>query len=127
MGAIEGALFLGGEPAPNQHLSVTGRQKSETDPLLLLNFSYRTTIDERGRFRFEKVSPGEHFVAREVGFFDAGPSSLNHSHATLVKVDSVTASVELRRQGRLVIGQIAFDGSADDVHWGTNQEMIRTT
>ena len=38
-GAIEGALFLGGEPAPNQHVSVTGRQKSETDPLLLLSFS----------------------------------------------------------------------------------------
>jgi len=125
-GAIEGALFLGGEPAPNQHVSVTGCQKSETDPLLLLSFSYRTTTDERGRFRFEKVPPGEHFVAREVGFFDAGPSTLNHSHAALVKVESgVTASVELRRQGRPMIGQIAFDGSADDVHWGTSQAYLQ--
>jgi len=125
-GAIEGALFLGGEPAPNQHVSVTGRQKSETDPLLLLSFSYRTTTDERGRFRFEKVPPGEHFVAREVGFFDAGPSTLNHSHAALVRVESgVTASVELRRQGRPVNGQIAFDGMADDVHWGTSQAYLQ--
>jgi len=65
MGGIEGALFLSGEPAPNQRVSITGCQKSETDPLLLLSFSYGTTTDERGRFRFEKVPPGEHSVARE--------------------------------------------------------------
>jgi len=96
------------------------------DPLLLLSFSYSTTTDERGRFRFEKVPPGEHFVAREVGFFDAGPSTLSYSHAALVKVESgVAASVELRRQGRPVIGQIAFDGVADDVHWGMSQAYLQ--
>ena len=125
-GAIEGALFLGGEPAPNQHVSVTGRQKSETDPLLLLSFSYRTTTDDHGRFRFEKVPPGEHAVAREVGFFDTGPSTVNHSHAALVKVESgVTASVELRRHGRPVVGRIVLDGLADDVHWGTSQAYLQ--
>src|SRR5436190_9666700 len=96
-GAIEGALLLGGKPASNQHVSVSGCQKSETDPLLLLSFNYGTTTDDRGRFRFEKIPPGEHSVAREVGFFDAGPTIVNHSHAALVKVDrGATASVELR-------------------------------
>jgi len=43
-----------------------------------------------------------------------------------VKVESgVTASVELRRQGRPVNGQIVFDGSADDVHWGTSQAYLQ--
>jgi hypothetical protein len=125
-GAIEGTLSLGGQPAPNQHVSVTGCRKSETDPLLLLSFTYGTTTDDRGSFRFEKIPPGEHSVACEVGFFDAGPTILNHSHAALVKVDSgATASVELRREGRTVTGRIAFDGSADDVHWGTSQAYLQ--
>jgi len=125
-GMIEGTLSLSGKPAPNQHVSVNGRQETESDPLLLLSFGYRTTTDERGRFRFDHVPPGEHSVARLVGLLDDGPAIANHSHVGLVKVESgATASIELRGHGRLVIGRITFDGSPDDVQWGMSQAYLQ--
>jgi len=118
-GAIDGTLYLNGQPAPNQCVSVTGTQKADADARLSLFFHYRTTTDERGQFRFNQVLPGEHSVAREVGFFDDGQSLVNSDHAAQVKVEyGAVASVELRRHGRPVIGRIAFQGSSDEVQWG---------
>ena len=125
-GAIDGTLYLNGQLAPNQRVSVTGCQKLDADPKVLFSFTYRTTTDERGHFRFNQVLPGEHSVAREVGFFDNGPSLVNSDHAVQVKVEcGEVASVELRRRGRPVIGRIIFQGSPDDVHWGTSEASLR--
>ena len=125
-GVIEGTLFLSGKPAPKQHVSVNGRQESESDPMLLLSFGYRATTDDHGRFRFDHVPPGEHSIARLVGLFDDGPAIANHSHVALVRVESgTTASVELRGHGRLVIGRITFDGAPDDVQWGMSQASLQ--
>lgn len=125
-GAIDGALFLNKQPAPNQRVSVTGCQKSDADPRLLFSFSYRTTTDDRGHFRFNQVLPGEHSVAREVGFLGGGPARVNGDHAAVVKVESgAVASVELSRQGRPVIGRIVFKGSPDEVHWGMSAASLQ--
>jgi hypothetical protein len=80
-GAIDGTLYLNGQPAPNQRVSVTGTQKTEADARLSFFFTYRTTTDGHGHFRFNQVLPGEPSVAREVGFFDDGPSLVNSDHA----------------------------------------------
>lgn len=126
-GAIEGTLYLGGQPAPNQSISVNGQQKSDADLRIRFSFGYSTTTDERGHFRFEKVLPGEHSVARGVGYLGhGGPSIVNYDHAAQVKVESgAVASVELRREGRPVIGRIVFDASRDEVQWGLSTAFLQ--
>jgi len=125
-GTIDGMLYLNGQPAPNQSVSVTGCQKLDGEPRVLFSFTYRTTTDERGHFRFNQVLPGEHSVAREVGFFGSGPSLANFDHAAHVKVENgAVASVELRRQGRPVIGRIIFQGSPDDLAWGMSAASLQ--
>jgi RNA polymerase sigma factor (sigma-70 family) len=126
-GAIDGTLYLNGQPAPNQTVYVSGIQKLDADPRLMFSFAYRTNTDEGGHFRFNQVLPGEHSVARAVGFFaGGGPGTVNFDHATKVKVESgAVASVELRRQGRPVIGKIVLQGARDEVQWGTSTAFLK--
>src|SRR4029077_5921319 len=108
-------------------VSVNGSQKSEVDPQIRFSFGYRTATDEGGHFRFSQVLPGEHSVAREVGFFaGGGPGIVNFDHAAKVKVESgAVASVELRRLGRPVIGRIVFQGARDEVQWGMSTAFLK--
>jgi hypothetical protein len=127
-GAIEGTLYLEGRPAPNQTVSVNGIQKLDTDPRVLFSFGYTTTTDDRGRFRFNQVLPGEHSLVRSVGVADSGPSEIHPDHSTQVKVESgAVATVELRGQGREVIGRIVLTGSPQDVQWGMSSAMLKGT
>jgi RNA polymerase sigma factor (sigma-70 family) len=125
-GAIDGTLYLNGQPAPNQTVLGHGIQKLDEDPRVMFSFGYSTTTDEGGHFRFNQVLPGEHTVVREVGYLGGGPRILNFDHSAKVKVESgAVASVELRRQGRPVIGRIIFQGSRDEVHWGMSTAFLQ--
>ena len=125
-GTIDGTLYLNGQPGPNQTVAVNGCQKLETDTRVMFSFGYRTTTDEGGHFRFDKILPGEHSVERWAGFLDHEPGIAHPDHSARVKVESGTvASVELRRQGRPVIGRLVFQGSADDVQWGMSEAALR--
>jgi uncharacterized GH25 family protein len=126
-GAIDGTLYLNGQPAPNQTVSVNGCQKLDADPKVLFSFGYTTATDEHGHFRFIKVLPGEHSVAREIGYSGGGESVLvNFDLDAKVKVESgAVASVELRRRGRTVIGRIVFQGSPDDVRWASSEASLQ--
>lgn len=117
-GAIDGTLYVGGKPAPNQTVLVSGRQKLDTDPQVIFMFNYRTNTDERGHFRFEKVLPGETTVERKVG--------MKSDHSAKVKVESgAVASVELRGHGRPVIGRVIFQGSPADVRWTRSSASLK--
>jgi hypothetical protein len=125
-GAIDGTLYLNGQPAPNQSIWANGLQKLDIDPRVMFSFAYRTNTDERGHFRFNQVLPGEDTVARGVSIFGSGPGVVNFDHSAQVKVESgAVASVELRRAGRPVIGRIAFQGSPDEVQWGTSAGSLQ--
>jgi RNA polymerase sigma factor (sigma-70 family) len=124
-GAVDGTLYLNGQPAPNQRVSVTGCQMLDADPSVLFSFTYLTTTGPDGHFRFDRVLPGNHSVAREVGFFDQGPSVINADHAAKVKVENgAVTSVELRREGRPVIAHLILQGSPDEVHWGESTATL---
>lgn len=124
-GAIEGTLYLNGQPASNQTISVSGTQKADADEQIMFSADYQTTTDEHGHFRFDQVLPGEHSVERWVGMSDSGPSSVNPDQSAQVKVESgAVATVELRRQGRPVIGRIKFQGRPDDVYWGMSEAVL---
>jgi RNA polymerase sigma factor (sigma-70 family) len=126
-GAIDGTVYLSGQPAANERVMVTGHQNSDGDPRLLFSFGYSTTTDENGHFRFDRVLPGEHSITREVGFFSGGgPGTVNFDHSAQVKVESgEVSSVELRRQGRRVIGRLVFHGSREEVQWGMSTGFLK--
>ena len=128
-GAIDGTLYLNGQPAPKQSVMVNGYQKLDADPKVLFSFGYTTSTDEQGRFHFNKVLPGEHTVSREVGYTGGGMGVIvNFDLDVKVKVVSgQVASVELRRAGRPVTGRIVFQGTSDDVHWGASQAFLEGT
>lgn len=117
-GAIDGTLYVGGHPALNQTVSVEGTQKLDADSRATFTFNYQTNTDEHGHFRFDKVPPGEASVHREVGW--------SNDHEAQVKVKSgAVASVELRGQGRPVIGRIIFQGSPDEVRWDWSAATLK--
>jgi hypothetical protein len=125
-GAIDGTLYLNGQPAANEYIMVEGSQKSDADPRLFLGFGYHVDTDESGHFRLDQVPPGEHSVTREVGFFGKGPAIANADHTAKVKVESgAVASVELRREGRRVIGRIVLQGPLEEVQWGTSTASLQ--
>jgi hypothetical protein len=126
-GAIDGTLYLNGQAAPNQTVSVNGVQKLDANPRVMFSFGYHTNTDERGHFRFNQVLPGEHTIARMVGFFaGGGPGLVNFDHSTQVKVQSgEVSSVELRRQGRRVIARLVFQGSREEVQWGMSTAFLK--
>jgi RNA polymerase sigma factor (sigma-70 family) len=125
-GAIDGTLYLNGQPASNQTILVHGIQKLDEDPRVMFSFGYSTTTDEGGHFRCNQVLPGEHTVVREVGYLGGGPRILNFDHSTQVKVQSgEVSSVDLRRQGRPVIGRIVFQGPRDEIHWGMSTAFLK--
>ena len=117
-GAIDGTLYVGGKPAPNQPVSAHGIQKLDADPQAIFFFGYRTNTDERGHFRFEKVLPCETTVERKVG------TKSDHSAKVTVESGEV-ASVELKGRGRPVIGRIIFQGSPADVRWNESSASLK--
>lgn len=124
-GAIDGTLYMNGKPAPNQTISINGAQRLETDSRVIFSFSYTSSTDERGHFRFDQVLPGEVSVARWVGISDTGMSVINSDQATNVLVKSgAVSTVELRRQGRPVVGRLVYQGSSNDIYWGTSQAAL---
>jgi RNA polymerase sigma factor (sigma-70 family) len=126
-GAIDGTLYLNRQPAPNQTVVVNGSQKLDVDPKVMFTFSYTTNTDERGHFHFDKVPPGEQTVSRKIGPAGGGLGvAVNFDLAAKVKVEhGTTTSVELRRQGRPVIGHIAIQGAAEEVRWESSQAFLQ--
>jgi hypothetical protein len=129
-GAIDGTLYLKGQPAPNQTVNVSGAERLDTDPPINFYFGNMASTDERGHFHFNKVPPGEHTVTRLVGYAggSSGVATVNLDQSAKVKVEAgAVATVDLRRDGRSVIGRIILEGSPDDIDWATSQALIEGT
>ncbi len=126
-GAVDGTLYLSGQPASNQTLSLGGSQQLNFNPQVSFGFGYMASTDEHGHFHFDKVLPGEHTITRVVAFTGGGESvTVNFDLTTKVKVESdAVTTVELRRHGRPVIGRIVFHGSPDDVRWASSQASLQ--
>jgi RNA polymerase sigma factor (sigma-70 family) len=124
-GAIAGVLVVGGQPAPNQFVWVDGVQQLAVRSRFALSFSYRAKTDQNGRFDFACVPAGDHVVSRMVNYCENQPCSPLDSHTTVVAVRSgETARVELRGEGRKVIGRIALADPTADVSRGLSKAFL---
>jgi RNA polymerase sigma factor (sigma-70 family) len=124
-GAVEGTLYLNGQPAPNQTLSFGGTEKLEIDPRIMFSFSYGTSTDTRGHFRFDKALPGKATITRFVGVATTGTAVINPDQTTDVEVKSgQVVTVDLRRDGRPVIGRLVIQGATEDIDWGMSEGSL---
>jgi hypothetical protein len=130
-GIIEGTLQVNGKPAAGESVGVStfiypwGDGIRNFPPLQL----YLTaTTDADGRFRFEKVPPGEreihHTLKRRAGRI--GP--IPNSNRTFVQVEPGKISrVELGKSGQQVIGKIELEGRDQPIDWQQDVQRITTS
>jgi RNA polymerase sigma factor (sigma-70 family) len=124
-GAVEGTLYLNGRPAPDQTLSFGGTEKLDADPRVMFSFSYQTATDARGHFRFEKALSGTATITRFLGVATTGSAVVNPDHSVNVEVKSgAVTTVEMRRDGRPVIGHIVLQGATNDIDWGMSEGSL---
>ena len=106
LGAVEGTLFVAGQPAAGGVLIF-----QLEGGLLAYDNSMQATTDERGHFRIEGVPPGRHTLSRQVR---NAPNSWAYSHGTPVTVPpGETVHVELRSEGVVLQGMAALPASVE--------------
>ena len=124
-GAVEGTLYLNGQSAPDQTISISGTEKSDADTNIMFFFSNETSTDARGHFRFDKALPCTVSIARWVGVATGGTAVVNSDQAADVEVESgKVTTVNLRRDGRPVIGRLIIQGSTNDIDWGMSEGSL---
>jgi len=124
-GAVEGTLYLNGQPAPDQTLSISGTEKLDADPRVMFPFGDQTATDARGHFRFEKALPSTATITRFVGVASTGTAIINPDHSVDVEVKSGTVTtVDLRRDGRRVIGHLVIQGLTNEIDWGMSEASL---
>jgi hypothetical protein len=124
-GAVEGTLYLNAQPAPDQTLFFGGTEKLDADLRVMFSFSYQAATDARGHFRFDKALPTTATITRFVGVATTGTAVINPDHSVNVEVKSGTVTtVEMRRDGRPVIGHLIIQGATNDINWGLSEGSL---
>ena len=120
-GAIEGAVYIGSSPAAGQAVDV-GYQSTAyawDKPRILFQFTAKS--DSAGRFRFEKVPPGNHMVFRYLNPHEGKPGPVGFSHGQPVTVrPGETAQVTVGGTGRAVIGRFVMSPALTNYDWSSN-------
>ena len=123
---VQGVVKTGTKPAANQTMALGYIDREEYDPKKPRLFAYHnTTADETGRFRFERVMPGEVSVAKSVKINDRMTGS---SHATNVTArPGQTIEVTIGGTGRPVIGRVDIPADLKTNSWTIGDASLRTS
>lgn len=109
-GSIEGTLFIGQSPAAGETVDVGFQSYGYAPNAPRLPFDLMQKTDSAGRFRFERVPPGEHTVQRLINPHPEGETGeIGFSHGASVSVNpGQTAQVTVGGKGRLLIGRFVL-------------------
>lgn len=128
-GRVEGTIRVSGSPAAGQEVMFS-----------LMNIGInpdwetaRTSSDAEGKFKFEKIPPGEGQIVRLIKI---SPNSWMHSHNTIVSIQpGQTTRVNFGDEGAVIKGQVRmevppgeggeinFSGSLNTKHPGLNHNF----
>ena len=121
-GRIEGVLRIGSSPAANQvvNLGIWGSQWYWESSVVSHNTS--VTTDERGRFTFARVAPGDAWLTRRV---QVRPGQWRESGHQYVKVlPGQTNQVELGGTGRALVGRVVWEQPGQVVFSGSSTFLM---
>ncbi len=79
-GAIEGTVYIGATPAPGQTVDVGYQSTGYAQDVPRLRFHLLEKTGPDGRFRFDRVPPGNHMVYRYLNWHKGRPGSIGFSH-----------------------------------------------
>ncbi len=119
--SIEGTVYVGSAPAPGETVDVGFASAAYAADRPRLGFDLMTKSDSDGRFRFERVPPGNHTVFRYINFHGDRPGPIGFSHGQpVIARPGETARVTLGGKGRPVIGQFRLSHPLTNYNWRAN-------
>lgn len=105
-GAVEGTLYIGKSLNAGETVDIGFQSTSYLPGEARLPFDLMQKTDSAGRFRFERVPPGDHTVYRLINLHAGQNGEIGFSQGAAVKVNpGETAQVTLGGKGRIVIGR----------------------
>lgn len=108
-GAIEGTLLIGKTPAAGETVDVGFASLGYAPNAPRLPFDLMQKTDSDGRFRFDRVPPGDHTVYRLINLHAGQNGEIGFSQGAAAKVNpGETAEVTLGGKGRVVIGRFVL-------------------
>ena len=120
-GSIEGTVYVGSLPAAGETLDVGFESAAYASDRPRLKFDLLTKSDRDGRFRFERVPPGNHTVFRHISPHGDEPGPVGFSQGQPVTVrQGETAQVTLGGKGRPVIGRFVLSHPLTNYNWKAN-------
>jgi thiol-disulfide isomerase/thioredoxin/protocatechuate 3,4-dioxygenase beta subunit len=122
---VEGVVKKGTQPDAGQAVSLSYIDRSGFDPKQPHLFAFHNTqADENGRFRFDRVMPGEISVAKSIKISE---QMNGYSHSTRITVQPAeTVEVTIGGTGRPVVGRVDIPAELKNGLWTINQATIRT-
>ena len=120
-GRVEGILMIGRRPAPNETVAL--RPLIPEDPETRLFFTFHSTTDALGRFRFPRVPPGEHAIGRLHLPAEQGGQPISRAATVLVRPGE-TAHVRVGGTGHPVIGRVVLEEWPGPVTWKDLHHML---
>ena len=122
---VQGVVKTGTKPAANQAMALGYVDREGYDPKKPRLFAYHNAnTDENGRFRFERVMPGEVSVSKAIKISDRMTGS---SHAKVVTAEpGQTVEVNIGGGGRAVVGRIDIPSDVKKGSWMIGDASLRT-
>jgi hypothetical protein len=113
-GTIEGTVYIGKTPAAGETIDVGFQSTGYRRDAPRLPFDLMQQTDSAGRFRFDRVPPGDHTVFRYINTHPGETGEIGFSHGASVTVTpGETAQVTLGGKGRVVIGRLVLSPRAN--------------
>ena len=117
-GTIKGTLYIGNTPAAGQTVDVGFRSRAYASDAPRLAFDLMAKTDNEGRFRFERVPPGNHTVYRYISDHEGKPGEIGFSHGEPVTVrPGETSEVTIGGKGQAVTGRFALSQPVTNYDW----------
>ncbi|HUK83636.1 MAG TPA: carboxypeptidase-like regulatory domain-containing protein, partial [Verrucomicrobiae bacterium] len=124
-GIVQGVVKTGTRPAANQAVTLLYPVGEGFDPQKPHVFGQNNaTTDENGRFRFERVMPGQVSVSKKFKMNDW--RSNYSSRATAVVAPGQTVDVNVGGNGRPVVGRIEIPADLKDGSWVIGEARLTT-
>lgn len=121
-GRIEGVLRIGASGGANQKVAA---QSAGAGPVVV-TFFYDAQADATGRFRFEKVPPGNVRVSRYIEGNPGGAGPIAFSQTQSIEVrPGETTQVVLDAQGVRVKGCLRVQPARGDIAWHLSPQNLR--